>query len=246
MTFKIDKPVLTLAWMALMTVMASATISVPNVFSPFTTIQSSQVNTNFSTIASEALDKRGDTMTGTLTTQALIADANGTRDLGSAGVQYRNGWFNNNLTIANAIVTTLVGSGSTNTIDVGTSGNNFRDGFYGRDLYYGRNVRGPAEFDNGNSGTTKTIDFSANGPVQKVTRTGSATYTLTAPPTPGFVSLKFVHEASATAYTVAFSPSVKFAGGTAPTFTNTSGAIDMVTFYWDGATFFGSALTNMQ
>jgi hypothetical protein len=42
-------------------------ISIPNTFSPGTTIQSSQVNANLSEIATKALDKTGDTLTGNLT-----------------------------------------------------------------------------------------------------------------------------------------------------------------------------------
>jgi len=102
----------------------------------------------------------------------------------------------------------------------------------------------PAEYDNGNSGASKTIDFSANGPVQKVTRNANTTLTLTAPSVPAMVVLKLVHEASATVYTVAFSPTPKWPGGVAPTFTNTSGAIDILTLYWDGATWYGSNQAN--
>lgn len=97
----------------------------------------------------------------------------------------------------------------------------------------------PTEFNAGNSGTAKAINFASNGPLQKVTRTGNCTFTLTAPSTPGTVILRMVHEASATAYTVTFSPTVKFPDGTAPTWTNTSGAVDILTLYWDGTTWWG-------
>lgn len=96
-----------------------------------------------------------------------------------------------------------------------------------------------AEFDAGNSGAAITINFLTNGPLQKVTRTANTTITLTAPATAGTVILKLVHEASGTVYTVAFSPTPKYPNGTVPTYTNTSGAIDVITFYWDGTTWYG-------
>ena len=104
----------------------------------------------------------------------------------------------------------------------------------------------PAEYDNGNCGAAKTLDFATNGPVQKVTRNASTTLTLTAPAIPAMVVLKLVHEASATAYTVAFSPTPKWPGGVAPTFTNTSGAVDILTLYYDGATWYGSNQANFS
>lgn len=94
------------------------------------------------------------------------------------------------------------------------------------------------EFDNGNSGTTKTIDFNKGGPAQKVTRNGSCTFTLVAPFEPGTCVLKMVHDATANVYTVTFSPSPKWPYGTAFTFTNTASAIDILTLYWDGSTWF--------
>jgi hypothetical protein len=102
----------------------------------------------------------------------------------------------------------------------------------------------PAEYDNGNSGASKTLDFAANGPVQKVTRTANTTLTLTAPAIPAMVVIKLVHEASTTAYTVAYSPTPKWPGGVAPTYTNTSGAVDILTLYWDGVTWYGSFQAN--
>lgn len=95
-----------------------------------------------------------------------------------------------------------------------------------------------AEFDNGNLGTTPAIDFLTNGPVQKGTRNGNATITVTPPATPGTCILKLVHDATANVYTVAFSPSVKWPNGSAFAFTNTANAIDILTLYWDGATMF--------
>ncbi len=102
-------------------------------------------------------------------------------------------------------------------------------------LAYGTQV------DNGNSSTAITIDWTTSN-FQKVTRTGNCTYTFTAPTGPATLVLNMVHEASGTAYTNTFSPVPKWAGGTVPTPTNTTGAIDVITFYYDGTSYYGSAL----
>lgn len=103
-----------------------------------------------------------------------------------------------------------------------------------------------AEMDNGSSGTAITINFATGGPLQRVTRNGSATYTLIPPAAPGTVILKFVHDTTATAYTVTYAPAVKNAGGTAFTFTNTASAIDVITFYWDGTFFYAAGQANFS
>ena len=51
---------------------ASAQISLPNSFSPNTTIYSSEVNANFSTISSKALDRTGGTLTGNISADAGV------------------------------------------------------------------------------------------------------------------------------------------------------------------------------
>ena len=86
----------------------------------------------------------------------------------------------------------------------------------------------------GNSGTSVTINF-ANGNKQSVVRTGSATYTLQFPGVGNYV-LKMIHENSSTAYTVTFSPVPKYPGGTAPTWTNTAYAVDIISFLYDVGT----------
>ena len=96
-----------------------------------------------------------------------------------------------------------------------------------------------AETDNGNSGTSKTITWGSSNK-QKLTRTGSCTLTFTAPAGPCSLILKLVHEASATAYTITWPATVKWASATAPTLTNTSGAVDIVSFYYDGTNYYGT------
>ena len=64
--------------------------SAPYTFSPNTTILSSEVNTNFGTIFSDALNRTGGTMTGTLNTRSILPVADNTYDLGSSSFRYRN------------------------------------------------------------------------------------------------------------------------------------------------------------
>jgi hypothetical protein len=66
-----------------------AQFTIPNTFSPNTRAQSAEVNANFSLLAN-ALDRRGGTMTGTLTTQGVLPDGNNTRDLGASGTRFAN------------------------------------------------------------------------------------------------------------------------------------------------------------
>jgi hypothetical protein len=97
-----------------------------------------------------------------------------------------------------------------------------------------------SEYDNGNSGTSKTIDWN-NGNKQKVTITGSCTFTFTAPGGPSNLVLRAIHENSATAYTETWpsgSPGkVKWPSGSAPSLSDTANAVDIVSCYYDGTDF---------
>lgn len=112
---------------------------------------------------------------------------------------------------------------------VPTAGANFGN----KDVYFTQN-------DNGNSGTSKTIDWTGS-PKQLLTRTGNCTLTFTAPGGPTNLILKLVHEASGTAYTITWPAAVKWPGAVAPTLTNTTGAVDMVSFYYDGTNYYGQS-----
>jgi hypothetical protein len=90
---------------------------------------------------------------------------------------------------------------------------------------------------NGNSGSSKTIDWTA-GNKQSITTTGSCTLTFTAPTGPCNLLLKIIHEASSTSYTYTYPATVYWPSGTKLTTTNTSGAIDIVSFYFDGTNYF--------
>lgn len=102
-----------------------------------------------------------------------------------------------------------------------------------------------SEYNIGNSGTTKTIDFD-NGGRQKMTMSGNCVVTLTPPDRPSTMILKVVQGASA--YTINFATSsnaVYFASGVAPTLTTTAGAIDLVSLYFDGTAFWGVSSQNL-
>lgn len=294
-----------LAWLLVVGVVLSvplgATITIPNVFVPFTTISSSQVNANFSTVAADALDKRGDTMSGTLITQVMTPDTNGTRNLGSLALQYLNAWFSGTLTVGslassggvsgttgsfssnvtvsgNETVTGTLGVTGTTTVQTlnastlalstplpvssgGTGGiatptaGGVAAGTGTAYTFSGAGSPGQflvstgsgvpvwggltAVFNAGNSGTAITLNFGANGVVQKVVRNNNTTITLTTAQLSQSYVIELQHDGTGSTYTVAFSPTVKWPNGQAPTFTNTAGAIDIVTLFWDGATWFG-------
>lgn len=80
------------------------------------------------------------------------------------------------------------------------------------------------EYDNGNSGTSKTIDFN-NGNQQKLTLTGNCTIAFTAPSS-GVTSLRLeIVQGGGGPYTLTW-PTMKWAGGVKPP-TSTAAAIDI-------------------
>jgi len=98
------------------------------------------------------------------------------------------------------------------------------------------------ETDNGNSGTSDTIDWGLSNK-QKSTLTGSCTFTFTAPPGPCSLILKLVQDGTGSR-TVTWPASVKWPAGTAPTLTTTANKVDIITFYYDGTTYFGNSSLN--
>lgn len=143
---------------------------------------------------------------------------------------------------------TLVGRATTDTLTNKTLGATGMTGdldLNNNDITEIKTATFNGEYDNGNSGTSKTIDWN-NGQKQKITTTGSCVLTFTAPAGPCNLLLRIVHEASATAYTYTWPASVKFPGNTDPATTNTSGAVDIVSLYFDGTSYFGVASLNFS
>lgn len=98
------------------------------------------------------------------------------------------------------------------------------------------------ETDNGNSSTADTIDWTLSNK-QKSTLTGNCTFTFTAPPGPCSLILKLVQDGTGSR-TVTWPATVHWSGGTAPTLTTTASKVDIITFYWDGTTYFGNSTLN--
>lgn len=99
---------------------------------------------------------------------------------------------------------------------------------------------GGTEYDNGNSGTAKTIDW-RKGNHQKVTMTGNCVFTFTAPTKPCMLSLKIVNDGSAGRTKTM--PTIKKPGGTAFTFSSAANAIDILSLYYDGTSYYGQLST---
>ena len=99
---------------------------------------------------------------------------------------------------------------------------------------------GCAEYDNGNSGTSKDIDWK-NGNHQKVTMTGNCTFTFTAPTKAGMLSLRIIQDATGSR-TVTL-PTMKKPGGTAFTHSTAASSIDILSIYYDGSAYYGQLST---
>jgi hypothetical protein len=94
----------------------------------------------------------------------------------------------------------------------------------------------------GNSGSTKTLDF-ARMITQAVTMTDNCTFTFDNPSSGGTYLVKLT-QGGAGSFTATWPASVKWAGGAAPTLSTAVGAIDILTFFYDGTNYFGNAGLN--
>lgn len=83
-----------------------------------------------------------------------------------------------------------------------------------------------------------------NGNSQQLTLSANATPVFTAPAGPCGLTLRIVQGGSP--YTVTWPATVKWAGGAAPVISTGSGAIDIVSFYFDGTNYYGSFLQNFS
>jgi hypothetical protein len=101
------------------------------------------------------------------------------------------------------------------------------------------------EVDNGNSGASKTIDWTA-GNNQKITTTGDCTLTFTPPTGLCHLTLTIIHEASATPYTYTYPATVKWADGSKFVTANTTGAVDIVNFYWNGTSYYSAGMSSFS
>jgi hypothetical protein len=76
-------------------------------FSAGTVIRSADVNSLFSTIYSNACNRTGCVLTGTMTTLALLPTTDNASDIGSAALSYKDAWFDGTVTIASLVVATI-------------------------------------------------------------------------------------------------------------------------------------------
>lgn len=89
---------------------------------------------------------------------------------------------------------------------------------------------GGVEFDNGNSGTAKTLELTKLN--HKLTLTGNVTLTLKNPIKGATYHIRTVQDATGSR-TITW-PSLLSAGGTAPSLTATASATDLHRFYYNG------------
>lgn len=98
--------------------------------------------------------------------------------------------------------------------------------------------------DNGNSGATATIDWTA-GNKQKITLTDNCGFSFTDPAGPCNMVLELIQDGTGSR-TVTWPASVKWAGGTAPTLTTDADAVDLVSLFYDGSNYYGSSELNFS
>jgi hypothetical protein len=103
-----------------------------------------------------------------------------------------------------------------------------------------------SEFDNGNSGSSYTINFN-NGQKQRITLTAApCTLSFTAPTVGvGNFLIKIVQDGGGSK-TITWPATVKWPNGTAPTLSTAAGAIDIVSLYYDGTNYYSVASLNFS
>jgi len=101
------------------------------------------------------------------------------------------------------------------------------------------------EYDNGSKTEAFIIDW-ANGQKQKVTISGTDLgITFANPPGPGNLILKIVQGTGGN-NTLSWTTVPKWPCGSVPTLSTASGAVDIISFYWDGTYYYGVANTNFS
>jgi hypothetical protein len=90
----------------------------------------------------------------------------------------------------------------------------------------------------GNSGASLTIDWN-NGNMQTVTMTATCGFTFSNPIAGGMYMLVLTQGGSGS-YTVTWPGGIKWPGGTPPTLSTAVAAIDVITFGYDGTSYYGN------
>lgn len=89
------------------------------------------------------------------------------------------------------------------------------------------------EYDNGDSSTADTIDWTLSKS-QKSTLTGNCVFTFTAPLGIGDFQLKLIQDGTGSR-TVTWPATVASSGNVKPVLSTTIAAVDLIKFYYDGA-----------
>lgn len=92
------------------------------------------------------------------------------------------------------------------------------------------------EFSNGTAGSTLTVNW-ANGPAQSLTTSANITFTFSNGASGQGYVLRITSGGS---FTATWPASVKWGSLGAPTLSTTSGLNDLINFYFDGTTYYGS------
>lgn len=105
-------------------------------------------------------------------------------------------------------------------------------------LYLNGGTAEEAVFANGNSGTSKAISLD-NGNLQSITITGNVAITQTTPTHPGKYTLIVTIDATGSrTYSLS---SIKWIGGTAPTYSTAANKVDIFSIIWDGTSYYGAS-----
>lgn len=92
---------------------ASAQITVPHTLADGETVDAARLNTNFSTLGSDACNRTACTMTGTLTARDIAAVANATYSIGTTGTRFVDLFLSGTLTAGTTTVSTNTAIGGT-------------------------------------------------------------------------------------------------------------------------------------
>lgn len=108
-----------------------------------------------------------------------------------------------------------------------------------KDIHAYKTITFDFEYDNGDSGSSATINWN-NGNKQRVTSTAApATLTFTDPSGSCNLLLKVIQGSGGSKTITWPTGKVKWPSATAPTLSTTAGYIDIITFYFDGSNYYG-------
>jgi len=109
-----------IAWLCLV-VPASAQITISYTFVNGTVANADELNTDLSQLATAAVNRTGGTMTGTLTSRAVLPSSHNTYDLATNAARYKDGYFQGTVFAATGFsgaAVTITGTGAS-ALDVG-------------------------------------------------------------------------------------------------------------------------------